>query len=80
MKAKLIKSYKPLKETNIQNLRFSKILHDNKEYDGWITSYDPKTEIMNILPSIDFKPKEGDFFYFGERKDWDYKMQVLGNK
>ena len=77
MKAKLVKAYKPQKELNLKNIRFTKILYNNEEYDIYIIHYNEETGIITALSDISLKAKEGDFFYFGEKKDKDFKMQII---
>ena len=77
MRAKLVKAYRPQKELSLENIRFTKLIFNNEEHDGYITHYNPETQIMYVLVDITMKAKEGDFFYIGEKKDKDFKMQVV---
>lgn len=75
MKAEIIKTYKPKKDFSLENIKYTKILHENKEYDIYILR--TVENIVHFLHDTYFKPKEGDFFYIGEKGDKDVKLKVL---
>jgi len=77
MQAKIIKSYRPQKELNIANIKFTKIVVNNEEHDCYVIRYDSESQVLTFLSDISTKLKEGDIFFIGEKKDKDFKLEVI---
>lgn len=77
MQARIIKSYRPQKELNIGNIRFTKILFENEEHDCFVVRYDVESQILTFLSDISTKLKPGDIFFIGEKRDKDFKLEVI---
>lgn len=77
MLAKVVKAYKPQKEANLSQFRFTKIVFNNEESDIYILKYIEENKTIEFLSDITTKLKEGDIFFIGEKKDKDFKMEVI---
>lgn len=77
MQAKVLKAYRPQKELNMAHIKYTRILFNNEEHDAFVIRYDPESQILTFLSDISTKLKEGDIFFIGEKKDKDFKLEVI---
>lgn len=75
MKAEIVKLYRPKKDFSVENIKFTKVVFENKEYEIYITRV--QEDVVTFLHEVSFKPNPGDFFYIGEKGDKDVKLKVL---